>query len=214
MKEFDFYQVAGVIAPGMVVIVGGVLLFFPEQQQGILSISSVSIGSLGLGMILAYVAGQLLQAVGNGLENIYWWFWGGMPTDWVRTYKRELISPHQRDLLQKRVGAMLNDEKFTLSADLKPRRWYSITRQVYAVIEAENVNRRVEIFNGNYGLCRGIAAAFLLLLVGVITTDYQAWTIEVALGVLLGLAVYRMHRWGRTYGRELFVQYLALKGEQ
>jgi len=210
MKEFDFYQIAGVIAPGTVVIVGGVLLFFPNQQQAVLSISNVSFGSLGIGMILAYVVGQLLQAIGNGLENLYWWFWGGMPTDWVRTGKHELISPQQQELLQNRLRQMFSKESFSISADLNVKRWYSIVRQVNAVVEAEGRSKRVEIFNGNYGLTRGIAAAFLLLLAAVLITDWRACKIELVLALLLGLSIYRMHRWGRNYGRELFVQFLSI----
>ena len=31
MKDFEFYEVIGVIAPGMILVVGAVLLFFPDQ---------------------------------------------------------------------------------------------------------------------------------------------------------------------------------------
>lgn len=210
MKEFDFYEVAGVIAPGTVVVIGGVALFFPGQQQALLSLSSVSLGSLGLGLVLAYVAGQLLQAVGNAVEAAWWWFWGGMPTDWIRSGKHDLVAKRQRGEIEQAVRFMLNDPSFDLSS-IRKKDWYSVTRQVYAAISSGTRASRVDIFNANYGLCRGIAAAFLVLLLGRALVDWQAWRLEVVLGILTAIAVFRMHLFGVHYGRELFVQFLTPK---
>jgi hypothetical protein len=209
MKEFDFYGTAGVIAPGMVLVVGIVALFFPDRGKELLGIADVSLGSLGVGLILAYVAGQLLQAIGNGVEAVWWRLWGGMPTDWIRTGKREIVAPAQRELVQSRVREIINDSSFTLSHATN-KHWYVITRQIYAAVAAANRSARVDIFNGNYGLCRGIAAALLLLLAGSTVVHWWEWNIELVLALLMALAVYRMHRFGVRYGRELFVQYLQL----
>src|SRR5688572_29310402 len=115
MKEFDFYQIAGVVAPGMVVVVGGMVLFFPTQQEKLLAIAGMSLGSLGLGLILAYVIGQLLQGIGEVVSTFWWFLWGGMPTDWLRTGKHDLIAKPQRDEVERRVQAMLGDPAFKLS---------------------------------------------------------------------------------------------------
>lgn len=207
MKEFDFYEVIGVIAPGMVLIVGAVFLFFPDQQQNLMGIANLSLGSLGVGLILAYVAGQLLQAVGNVLDTVWWSLWGGMPTDWVRSGKHALIAESQRNLIRERICIMLNNSSFDLSAT-DTKHWYSITRQIYAAVSAAGRAARVDIFNGNYGLCRGIAAGFLLLLAGSIIVNWRAWQIETVLVILIAFSIYRMHRFGVRYGRELFVQFL------
>ena len=209
MKEFDFYEVTGVIAPGMVLLVGAALLFFPEQHQSLISIANLSLGSLGVGLVLAYVAGQLLHAVGNGLETVWWWFWGGMPTDWIRSAKHDLVASNQRDLIRTRLRATLNAPTFELST-VDAGGWYAITRQMYAAIAAAGRSARLDIFNGNYGLCRGIAAGLLLLFTWSIILDWRAWRVETALAVLIALALYRMHRFGVQYGRELCVQYLQL----
>ncbi len=209
MKDWDFYQIAGVIAPGMVLVVGGSILFFPAYYNGLLAVANVSLGSFGVGLILAYVAGQLLQAIGNGVEAVWWRLWGGMPTDWIRTSKHEIVAPAQRELVQSRVRDIINDSSFTLSHATN-KHWHVITRQIYAAVAAANRSARVDIFNGNYGLCRGIAAALLLLLAGSTVVHWREWKIEVVLALLMTLAVYRMHRFGVRYGRELFVQYLQL----
>jgi hypothetical protein len=209
MKEFDFYQTVGVVAPGVLVVTGGVVLFFPDQRQALMSVANVSLGSLGLGLILAYVVGQLLQAVGNSIEVAWWSLWRGMPTDWIRTGKHDLVAKAQRDQIQQRAQAMLNDPSFDLSAVGK-KHWYAVTRQIYASISAGTRASRVDIFNGNYGLCRGIAAGLLVLLLAAAIVDWQAWKLEIALGILFATAIYRMHRFGVHYGRELFVQFLVL----
>ena len=209
MKEFDFYGTAGVIAPGMVFIVGLVVLFFPHHSKDLMAISDVSLGSLGVGLILAYVAGQLLQAVGNAIETVWWWFWSGMPTDWVRSGKHELISPSQRMLLESRIRLTINDPTFALSGTTD-KHWYAITRQLYAAVAAADRSARIDIFNGNYGLCRGIAAGLFVLLVTSAIMHWQAWKVELLLAALIALAIYRMHRFAVRYGREVFAQYLQL----
>jgi hypothetical protein len=209
MKEFDFYGTAGVIAPGTVLVVGMTIMFFPDQGDLLKTIFDVSLGSLGIGLVLAYVAGQLLQAVGNAIEAAWWRPWGGMPTDWVRTDKRDLLSPSQRALIESRLRVALKDPDLSFTS-VTAKHWYAITRQVYAAVAAASRNERVDIFNGNYGLCRGVAAGLMVLLISQLVINWQAWKTEMLLVFLLGLAIYRMHRFAIRYGREVFVQYLQL----
>lgn len=209
MKEFDFYGTAGVIAPGTVLVVGMTIMFFPDQGDLLKAIFDVSLGSLGIGLVLAYVAGQLLQAVGNAIEAAWWRGWGGMPTDWVRTDKRDLLSPSQRARIESRLRVALNDPDLSFTS-VTANHWYAITRQVYAAVAAASRSERVDIFNGNYGLCRGVAAGLIVLLISQLVINWQAWKTEMLLVFLLGLAIYRMHRFAIRYGREVFVQYLQL----
>lgn len=209
MKDLDYYEVFAVIAPGMVLIIGAVFLFFPEKYDTLNSLSNVSLGSLGVGMLLAYVAGQLLQAVGNIIEQLWWWSWQGKPLDWIRSGKHELVAGQQRATLQTRVGGMLHDPGFTF-AGISPSDWFSVTRQLYAAVAASGRAARIDIFNGNYGLCRGIAAAFLVLVVSSFFTKSFSWRTDATLVALATIATFRMHRFGVRYGRELCVQYLQL----
>lgn len=206
MRKFDFYEFAGIIAPGMLVVIGGIVILSSNYEE-MKKFADLSVGGLGIGVLVAYVAGQLLQALGNGIEKVWWWIRGGMPTDWIRTGKKNVIADTQRKLLQDMVRKMLRDTAFELDATLPEKQWYSITRQIYAKLDVDK-RARVDIFNGNYGLHRGIASGLLVLLVMVIFKDWQAWRIEFAMVVLFGLAIYRMNRFAIHYGRELFVQFL------
>lgn len=213
MKEFSFYDTVAVIAPGTILVIGMAIICFPNQGDMIKMICDVSMGGLGIGLILAYVAGQLLQAVGNAIENGYWKFWGGMPTDWVRTGRHDLLEPSQRTTIESRLQIMLKAPDQS-SAGMTAEDWYSITRQVYAAVAQAKHNGRIDTFNGIYGLCRGVAAGLLVLLVTQLISNWKAWKIEVLLLILLSLAIYRMHRFGVRYARELFVQFLELPNNQ
>lgn len=209
MKDFDFYETVGVIAPGMFLIIGGVLLFLPNQQQNLMDIAKISVGSLGTGVILAFVIGHLLQAFGNILEKFWWWFWGGMPTDWVRSGRHYLIASMQRDIVQTKLRILLNRPVLEISA-IDQKDWASIIRQIYSTVFTSAKAARVDIFNANYSLFRGTSAASILLLAGSAIINCRAGGIESGLFVVFALSFYRMHRFAKHYASELFIQYLQL----
>jgi predicted RND superfamily exporter protein len=71
----------------------------------------------------------------------------------------------------------------------------------------------VDTFNGNYGLMRGLAAAFVMIFALAIVTS-QGIIALCVLAVLFLLGVYRMHRFGRHYATELFTQFLASRAKE
>jgi len=71
---------------------------------------------------------------------------------------------------------------------------------------------RVDTFNGNYGLLRGLAAAFVVLIVVASVIGKGIWIVS-ALLILLLLAIQRMHRFAVHYAIEVFTQYLLISAE-
>lgn len=204
MKTFDFYEFTGVLCPGVVVLFSAALIV-PEFGP-ILRDQSVTVGDLGLFVVLSYVAGHLVQAFGNLLETGIWWFFGGMPSDWVRTGKHPLLSCHQSALLSER----LKDQAGKPIEELTRDEWYAVTRSVYAAINNAGQSGRVDTYNGNYGLFRGLAAAFLFSSGLVISLCAFKWaTVAILLACAL-LSVTRMRRFGVHYAQELFIQFLRL----
>lgn len=208
MRQFDFYEFVGVIVPGAVFLTG-VALAWPDGSP-LERLGDLSIGGLGLGVILAYAAGHIVQAVGNLVEKAWWRAWRGLPSDWPRTGAHPLIASQQIPQLEERVRTLLCQPGFTLSSASK-RDWYSIVRQVYAAVEREGRSARTDVFNGNYGLCRGLAASFLALIPLIALIHWPGWGVIVGLAVAGGIAIYRMHRFGVHYGREIFVEFLAIE---
>ncbi len=203
-SEFSFYDFVGVVAPGALVLFGATYLF-PAIGE-FKSLPNMELGGLGVFAALAYVAGQLMQAVGNVIESIYWRSWGGMPSQWV--LKGKLLSASQL----KRLGDVAT-ARFGIPdlGSANPKGWYSISREINARVISAGRERRLNVFNGNYGLMRGIAAAALVLVVATLAIKgTPAWRAEALLAGAAGVALYRMHRFGVNYARELFVQYLDL----
>lgn len=209
MKQFDSYEIAGVIAPGVVVLVAAGLIW-PEYLGNIQRLD-VTVGGLGLTVLLAYVAGHLLQAIGNLFEMVWWKIRGGWPSDWPRSGKGNLLANAQMAKLQERIRVDLGYADLRIDSGLPAQSWLPIFSQIYAIIRAAGKDGRAHTFNGNYGLFRGIVAAALVSsLALLIVHGWGAWRIALAFALAAGLALFRMHRFAVHYARETYVQFLAL----
>jgi len=205
---FNYYEIIGVATPGAIIIFGFSFLY-PDYFD-LLKAKDISFGGLGLFIILAYVIGQLSQAVGNIVEWIWWKLWGGMPTDWIRTKENMLLSREQRETLLTNLSKKLKLNKPTDLSKISSREWYGITRQIYAAVSAHSRAGRIDIFNATYGLNRGIATALIILFMLEIFLNPGNWRTLLITAILAGLFLSRMHRFAKHYARELFVQFLQL----
>jgi hypothetical protein len=209
MRNFEFYEFAGVLTPGVITLVG-LLWLLPGAAQSF-HLFELSAGAFGGVLILAYAAGHLIQVIGNLLEAGYWWFWGGRPTDWVIAGKHRLISETQWAALQKQVQRNLPGSPGRALVKSDKAQWLTATRQIYAAVSRAGCAGRVDIFNGNYGLCRGMASAFMVLLgAWVYASRWGGLKRDLLFVILFATAVYRMHRFAVYYARELFVQFMQL----
>lgn len=204
MRQFDFYEFTGVLVPG-VAMLAGVLLLFPDIVRPDF-IKDFNVGGLGLFIVFAYVLGHLVQAIGNAVEAVWWKLWGGMPTDWVRTKSERLLEPSQVAALGKLVHDRLGQE--IEIANSTKSQWYWVTHQIYAEVSGAGCASRIDVFNGNYGLNRDIAAGLLAVMSGAVFKSPTNWVLVVGAGIVAALALYRMHRFARHYAYELFVQFL------
>ena len=206
MKKLTFYEQVGIVIPGAVLLFG-LLFFFPSLKE-LLAKDGVSLGQLGIFVLLSYAAGHLIAAAGNLMENLLWWPLGGMPSSWITKQKTSLVSEEQRARLPAKIRARLGITVPNTIAELDRKRWNSISRQIYSDIERNGKRNRIETFNGNYGLNRGLAAGCLVLAgVAFVLAD---WPVGVGLVFLCGVYTYRSYRFGVHYGRELYVQFLSM----
>jgi hypothetical protein len=206
--KVSFYEQVGIVIPGSV-LVFGLVLYYPEL--GILTAKDgMSVGELGLFVLIAYAAGHLIAAIANALEGLFWGILGGMPSDWVTRDPPALLSPQQIENLRTKIATRLQItiDKIT---DLDRKAWWPISRQIYAYVAKNGKSDRIDTFNGNYGLNRGLASACLVLV--VVALAHAHWMIAVGLLVATVIYSYRAYRFGVHYARELFLQFLILDSQ-
>jgi hypothetical protein len=205
VNKLTFYEQVGIVIPGSVFLFG-LLLFFPVLQT-VLTKDGVSVGELGIFVLLSYAAGHLIAAIGNAAESFLWGLVGGMPSDWVTRTQTSLLSGPQIDLLEKKVRTRLGITVGKIRG-LDPKIWWPISRQIYADVAKNGKAERIDTFNGNYGLNRGLAAASFAL--ACIAASQMKWSIALGLLVLTAVYDYRAYRFGVHYARELYLQFLVL----
>ncbi len=205
MRTFDFYEYAGIIVPGAVLLLGSALLW-PDLSKGVLE-QGATFGDLGIFLIASYAVGQLVQGVGNALEWLLWRPFGGLPN-------RKLLNGQMMPKPQyERLVTRLHGQHILTHTDkvLSESEARYLTREVYTRVSSAGRAARLETFNGNYGLVRGLAASLLLIVVAAVGLGVDTSYVGV-LAVAFVLALQRMYRFGVHYTRELFLTYLSLDG--
>lgn len=206
-RTFDFYEYAAFIIPGAVLTLG-VMLFFPEARALFSKEGGVTFGELGIFVIVAYAAGQLIQGIGNLIEAVLYWPFGGKASE--RALAGKVLSPEQ---YKKVAEALKADPKIARDiSSCGAAEYPAIVGMMYGRVLASGKVARVDAFNGSYGLMRGLAAAFTVLLVVAVVLA-KGWVVIGVLVLLAGLALQRMNRYNGTYTKELFTQYLLLPAE-
>lgn len=201
--SFDFYEYAGIIVPGSILAFGAMWLV-PELQTH-LGPEGFTFGELGLFIVLSYALGHLVQGVGNIVEAVLWWPFGGLPNK--RILDGETLTTQQHERLEQilRKEGMIGET--TSNADAR-----AIMREVYARVAAAGKATRVDKFNGIYGMMRGLSAS-LLLLMSACAFVGTGWTTILLLTFAAAISLRRAHRFGWHYGRELVVVFLALQSK-
>lgn len=202
-KAFDPYEVIGVITPGAVVAL--MLATQWPELRALFGQEGLSIGDLGFFVVMAFVLGHLVQALGNLLETLVWSV-TGMPSAWVRSPKQTLISTAQRDQLEAKVTALENTP--VALASLGRRQWGCITARIAGKVRAAGRGARLDAFLRTYGLARGLAAGFIVAAVWLGVKDQGVSEGVVLAAGLAAVALYRMVRFARHYARSLFQEYL------
>ena len=205
MQKMSFYEQIGIVIPGSV-LVFGLVLYYPVMQS-LTAKDGFSVGELGLFVLIAYAAGHLVAAIANALEGVFWGILGGMPSDWITRDPPVLLSAQQVENLRSKLSTRLTITVDKL-AGLDRKTWCPITRQIYADVAKNGKPDRIDTFNGNYGLNRGLASACLVL--AVIALAHTDWWIGAGLCAAAAIYAYRAYRFGVHYARELFLQFLVL----
>lgn len=205
MKNLSFYEQCGIVIPGVVLLV--VLVALKPDLLPFFNKDGLSVGGLGLFLILAYGVGHAVAALGNVIESVFWKPFGGMPSDWPTRTDARILTDGQRDRLAEIAAERLGISSAS-PAGMPLREWRGVFRQIYRHVLDSN-SSRIEVFNGNYGVNRGLAAASLCA-TALVVVCAPAHT-PVLVGASLAFAsvyLFRMYRFGVHFAREVFICFL------
>lgn len=204
-KTFDAYEVIGVITPGTVVALL-LALEWPELKE-LLGKDGLSLGDLGLFVMMAFVLGHLVQTLGNIIEEVLALI-VEMPSSWVRKPTQKLLTDGQRDALLSKIAAMEGAPIDPLKID--KTRWRNIVMRAYSRVRAAGKSARIDAFNRTYGLFRGLSAAFIGALAWYAYAHPAAHQTLLVVAVLALAALWRMQRASINYARSLFHEFMDL----
>jgi len=208
-KNFSFYEQTGILIPGAT-LVFGLLFFFPEFRMLFFS-DGVSIGGLGLFLLISYAAGHLAAALGSIMESCVW-LGRGRPSNWVVREKDFLLSAEQVGSLEQLIRQRLKLDIATIRG-MATKEWMPISRQIYADVMSYGKPARIDSFDGNYTLNRGLAAALLALALLSLAYSETDWRVTLGLLPIAAIYAYRMYRFGVSYASELYAQFLLLPAQ-
>ncbi|MGY4333302.1 hypothetical protein ACVWWG_007719 [Bradyrhizobium sp. LB7.2] len=205
-KTENVYEQVGILIPGASLI-ALLTVSFPDARTQLTN-SSISVGAFGILLVVGYASGQLIAALGNLIDLIYWKLWGGIPSTWIVGAQPKLLSSSQLS----RIDEIARSELGLTCPPIKDqtaKEWFPISRQIYSFVETHRKPVRLDAFNGSYGMNRGLCASSwcYAIIITVASSENTAYAVcALAAGVIY---LYRMHRFGVHYARELYVQLLT-----
>lgn len=196
-REFSFYEFVAILVPSVILLYALQLIYEQVLHKQIVDLGKV--GETAVFIIVCYGIGHLIQSLGNVFEKIVWWTYGGMPTRWLTNKNR-----FNKHLFEQSLNKRIEDkiiEKF--GSDIK-----DYGRLTYNLLYQKDKTKRIDIFNGNYSLFRGLAVSFLII-TGV-CSYYFSLSISFMMLLPFILATARMIRFAKYYAKETFYTFYNL----
>jgi hypothetical protein len=190
-KEFSYYEFVGLLVPSVIFLYSSHLIYQFVHHEKIIDFSKI--GDTLVFIVVCYGLGHILQALGNFFELGLWKIYKGMPTKWLTSKNRfgkNLFDPTLntsiKDKITQKFGDGLND----------------YGRLTYNFLYQKQKTSRIDIFNGNYSLLRGMTVSFILLLIlSLILLPFKYCLVP---STLLVISVFRMIRFSKYYATELY----------
>jgi hypothetical protein len=155
------FEYLAYIVPGSVLLYA-VLWLSPELQAPLIE-KNIDLGSFGIFVIMALVAGLLVHSIAHYV-----------PEQWVM---RPLGLVHQTDSLicserklssneiRKAIGNKLNEDMDSICASKDPEAKRGVLRRIFAAEQHAGTHHdRVELFEGRYYMMLDLAGVFIILI--------------------------------------------------
>lgn len=201
-RVFDAYEVTAIVVPGASLLLG-LWLLAPQLLPEMFNPKDASLGEFGIFAVASFCVGHIVQAPANVITDLGWRFFG-RPTEQMRKTGCGLPDAAVARIPDQVTTAL----RMRVPADDTDVAWKPITAQMAVAVANASRDGRLQKYNGNFGLFRGLTTSLVLL--AALAGYEHVW---VALGMLLLLAWatrFRMKRFSGYYARELWMQFLAL----
>jgi hypothetical protein len=193
--KYTYYDLVAHLVPGTLLI--AVLALLPEVFGFSLSRPHSSVVIVVGGLPLAYVAGQVMQALSSFMQPIYYRLWGGMPSGRIAAGESRRLRGERLDRIMDTLGSRFNSPSST------PTHREDLFADAMALCNRHELGRVAE-FNASYAFHRALfttgAIATVILGVGLalaelgvtsVSQDLRASLIYfVVLAVALTIAEY------------------------
>lgn len=196
-REFSFYEFVGILVPSVT------LLFFTNTMlqfgQKIVLFDFNKFGDSAIFIVICYGLGHILHSLGNLFETVLWKAFNGIPTQWLTKKPRfgqTLFDEDETDKIKEKV--------FLKFGEVKEKDYGRI---VYSWLFNKNLTARIDIFNGNYSLFRGLSTCYFVLT--VLTAQFTSWQFAAIPFSLALLSLFRMIRFAKYYAREVYIVFFT-----
>jgi hypothetical protein len=190
-REFSFYEFVAILVPSAILLYAAQLILEYTYQKQIVDFGKI--GETAIFIIICYGVGHIIQSLGNFYENIIWFVYGGMPAKWL-TNKNKFNNYLFEQSLNQRI---VEQVKKKFGDDIE-----DYGRLAYNLLFQKDKTKRIDIFNGNYSLFRGLAVSFLIIT--ALCSYYLTWQPSLIALVSSLLATVRMIRFAKYYATETF----------
>lgn len=149
-------------------------------------------------IVVAYGFGHILQGLGNYFESFLWFIYGGMPTSWLtkkNRFGKYLFEKSDREKIVEKIYTEYGKEEGK-----------DFSRFIYTKLFVKKLTDRIDIFNGNYSLLRGLSVCFIIL--SGLCIYYFNWQITIVAFLFSIIAIIRTIRFAKYYAKEIYRTYL------
>jgi hypothetical protein len=206
MKQFDLYDILAFLAPGTITLLG--LMHYCRGRFDSLAPDKVSVGELGVFILLAYIVGNVIAGIGAllGKKGVF----GGLPTSQIKQNDGKVITTDEYTQLEQALRAKnLITETDTIQG-MTDNKWTAATRRIHSYLDTRGLTQRIEMFNAKFGLNQNLVIAFVLLLgISAYKVHLADWKIQLTFIVCAIWSWLRVREFARLYAQTLIRTFLT-----
>ncbi len=153
--KYSYYDFLANIIPGLLVL--SVLIWLFNVLKINFEFKTAEILGVGIGLAVAYSLGHVIQAISSFVQPIYYFLWGGIPSDNLLSGKSNMLGEYRGQIVKQLKDALDIGSSKEAGGDYK-----EVFSRAMAVVNSEKIGR-VEAFNASYAFHRALLTSTWML---------------------------------------------------